>query len=163
MGTSCNVDEYLPARNHSLMSAYNLLQLVRWFIGILAECMVAINAAFFGPFIIIIINGVSRRENILTKVPASAGLLVCGTRRLHTSRQREVQQTEHSLCSLLLCSWQMRSMQQLEPTVNTHQPRPLNSVITRSLSLTSLFYIHLTLTLGQNIFLRTNKEIRFAK
>lgn len=24
---SCNVDEYLPVRNHSLMSDYNLLQL----------------------------------------------------------------------------------------------------------------------------------------
>lgn len=26
-GASCNVDEYLPVRNHSLMSAHNLLQL----------------------------------------------------------------------------------------------------------------------------------------
>lgn len=28
-GGSCNVDEYSPVQNHSLMSAHNLLQLVR--------------------------------------------------------------------------------------------------------------------------------------
>lgn len=34
-GGCCNVDEYSPVQNHSLMSANNLLQLVGWFIGML--------------------------------------------------------------------------------------------------------------------------------
>lgn len=32
-GGGCNVDEYSPVQNHSLMSVNNLLQLVGWFIG----------------------------------------------------------------------------------------------------------------------------------